>query len=214
MANPEHLRILEQGFEVWNAWRGRHWDIFPDLSGAILRRVNLHKAILRRATLRRVDLRGADLRGVNLVRTDPSGADLGRADLTGADLRRVNLSGADLHRTDLSGVDLSGANLSEVRLYETGFSNADLTSVRGLETCIHLGPSTLDHRTFAKSRTLPLAFLRGCGLREWEIEVTKLYDSRLTAGQVTDILYRIYPLRTDPLIQFYSCFIITGCEFF
>jgi hypothetical protein len=44
-------------------------------------------------------------------------------------------------------------------------------------------------------------------LNDWEIEVTKLYDSRLTAGQVTDILYRIYPLRTDPLIQFYSCFI-------
>jgi uncharacterized protein YjbI with pentapeptide repeats len=192
MANPEHLQILLKGFEAWNAWRGQHWDIFPDLSGADFRRVNLSGAILRRATLRRVNLSGVNLSGVNLVRTD----------LSRADLHRV-----DLRRADLHGADLSGANLSEVRLHETGFSDADLTSVRGLETCIHLGPSTLDHRTFAKSGMLPLAFLRGCGLSEWEIEVTKLYDSRLTAGQVTDILYRIYPLRTDPLIQFYSCFI-------
>jgi hypothetical protein len=70
-----------------------------------------------------------------------------------------------------------------------------------------LGPSTLDHRTLAKSGPLPLAFLRGCGLSDWEIEATKLYDQRLTSSQVTDILYRIHHLRTDPLIQFYSCFI-------
>jgi hypothetical protein len=79
--------------------------------------------------------------------------------------------------------------------------------VLALETCQHFGPSPLDHRTLARSGPLPLAFLRGCGLNDWEIEVTKLYDSRLTAGQVNDILYRIYPLRTDPLIQFFSCFI-------
>ncbi len=35
----------------------------------------------------------------------------------------------------------------------------------------------------------------------------KLYHSGLTSGQVNDILYSIFPLRTDPVIQFYSCFI-------
>ena len=79
--------------------------------------------------------------------------------------------------------------------------------MRGIETCVHRAPSTLDHRTLAKSGRLPLAFLRGCGLNDWEIEATKLYDQRLTSSQVTDILYRIHHLRTDPLIQFYSCFI-------
>ena len=90
---------------------------------------------------------------------------------------------------------------------ETIFSNTDLTAVRGLETCHYDGPSTLDHRTLAQSGPLPLVFLRGCGLNDWEIEMTKLYDQRLTSGHMIDILYRIHHLRTDPLIQFYSCFI-------
>ena len=36
---------------------------------------------------------------------------------------------------------------------------------------------------------------------------TKLYHPDLTPTQISDILYRIYDLRADPLIQFYSCFI-------
>ena len=79
--------------------------------------------------------------------------------------------------------------------------------MRGLETCYHDGPSTLDHRTLWFSGPLPLAFLRGCGLPDWEIEMTKLYKPDLTPTEINDIVYRIYGLRADPLIQFYSCFI-------
>ena len=45
------------------------------------------------------------------------------------------------------------------------------------------------------------------GLNDWEIEATKLYQPGLTPTQISDIVYRIYDLRADPLIQFYSCFI-------
>jgi hypothetical protein len=38
MANPEHLQILQQGVEVWNAWRKQNKGIRPDLSGVDLRR--------------------------------------------------------------------------------------------------------------------------------------------------------------------------------
>ena len=108
---------------------------------------------------------------------------------------------------NLSQARLNGADLSEAVLFGTVFIATHLTAVDGLETCVHRGPSTLDYHTLAHSGPLPLAFVRGCGLNDWEIEAAKLHDPRLTAGQVTDIFYRIYSLRTDPLIQFYSCFI-------
>ena len=182
MANPEHRQILEQGVEAWNQWRNENRDITPDLI--------------------RADLSGTNLRGVNL-----NGAHLRTADLSAADLIGASLNGADLGRAHLGRAHLTGADVSEAKLYDTVFSNIKLTAVRGLETCQHYGPSTIDHRTLAQSGPLPLAFLRGCGLDNWEIEATKLYQPDLTPTQITDIVYRIYGLRTDPLIQFYSCFI-------
>ena len=95
--------------------------------------------------------------------------------------------------------------LAEVRLNETVFSDTNFTKVQGLETCRHDGPSTLDHRTFAKSKPLHVDFLRGCGLRDWEIEGTKLYQSGLTPAHIEAITSRMYALRAD--LQYYSCFI-------
>ena len=127
--------------------------------------------------------------------------------LSHANLSHANLSGAHFSGANLSGATLTGADLSDALLSETVFSNTDLTAVQGLETCNHFGPSPLDHRTLARSGPLPLAFLRGCGLNDWEIEATKLYQPDLAPMQINDIVYRIYDLRADPLIQFYSCFI-------
>src|SRR5215510_11219760 len=74
MANDEHVALLKQGVDAWNAWRRYNPDIRPDLSEA-----NLSGA----------DLRRAHLYGANLTR-----ADLSEADLSGADLRRADLSEA------------------------------------------------------------------------------------------------------------------------
>jgi hypothetical protein len=63
----------------------------------------------------------------------------------------------------------------------------DLTSVIGLETCIHIGPSSIDHQTPEKSRRLPLPFLRGVGL--------------------PDRLIEYLPSIFDQAIKYYSCFI-------
>ena len=42
MANPEHLKILKQGVDVWNRWRDENPDVAPDFGEA-----NLDKAKLR-----------------------------------------------------------------------------------------------------------------------------------------------------------------------
>ena len=272
MANPEHLQILQQGVEVWNAWREQNDDITPDLRkanlswtnldeinldeinldeinldevnldgatliwaklpGATLTGASLPKATLTGATLAGAKLLGATLTGADLDRATLAGADLDRAtltgatlawatlawaklpkanltgaNLTGADLDRATLTGATLTGATLTGANFTGADLSKVQLVETVFGNTNLTTVQGLETCVHDGPSILDHRTLMRSGPLPLAFLRGCGLNDWEIEATKLYQPGLTPTQINDIVYRIYDLRADPLFQFYSCFI-------
>ncbi len=46
MANEEHVALLKQGVDAWNAWRRENPDIRPALSGA-----DLHGADLRRADL-------------------------------------------------------------------------------------------------------------------------------------------------------------------
>ena len=104
------------------------------------------------------------------------------ADLSKADLWEADLSEAHLQGTDLNGVDLTGACF-----YETFFSNTNLTAAKGLDTCHHLGPSTLDHRTLVRSGPLPLVFLHG--------------------GSLPEALIVYLPALLNEPLQYYSCFI-------
>jgi uncharacterized protein YjbI with pentapeptide repeats len=163
-----------------------------DLTGADLRRAGLSSANLHRASLSSANLRGASLGGANLYNANLSGAILEGAHLSDANLRHANLrgaslGGASLHAGNLSGAILHAANLTGAKLYNTIFGDVDLTSVIGLETCIHEGPSIVDHRTLQKSGPLPLVFLRGVGL--------------------PDNLIEYLPSLFNQAIQHYSCFI-------
>jgi len=165
VANEEHVKRLKQGVAKWNEWRKKtshELDFKANLSGA-----NLSRAIRDGA-----NLIGADLTGANLSR-----ANLSRANLTNAILSRANLTGANLSRANLTGAYLS----------DTVFGNVDLTSVVGLETCEHRGPSIIDYQTLQKSGRLPLHFLRGVGL--------------------PDRLIEYLPSLLEQAIQYYSCFI-------
>jgi len=135
----------------------------------------LSEADLRGADLRRADLSGANLSGRNLSTADLSwanlrGADLRGADLRGANLRWASLSGADLHGANFSKADLSEANLTKTRLCETDFGAAYLLGAKGLAECNFEGPCILDIRAIQQSGSLPLPFLRGCGLPDSFIE--------------------------------------------
>jgi TIR domain/Pentapeptide repeats (8 copies) len=196
MADPEQLEAISQGVQHWNTYRLGNNEKRIDLTQADLRRTTLKGAWLYDSDLSGANLSGVDLTDANLSNADLNNADLSNANLSeailiettfyDANLVRANISGATLENTMLVRADLtqatlnnavidgavllnahlSGANLSGAKLYEVTFANCDLTNARGLDSCVHNGPSTIDHRTLIKSGQLPLSFLRGCGLPE------------------------------------------------
>ena len=76
MADPQHLKLLDEGVEAWNEWRRAHPELRPDLSKALL-------------TGR--DLQEANFSETNLAWANLSETNLSRANLTRAGLRRVDL---------------------------------------------------------------------------------------------------------------------------
>jgi uncharacterized protein YjbI with pentapeptide repeats len=51
MTETDHLSLLRQGTDAWNAWREANRSIRPDLRAANLSGVNLAGAFLRGAAL-------------------------------------------------------------------------------------------------------------------------------------------------------------------
>ncbi len=162
MANEEHLRILKQGVEVWNAWREHNKIERPDLSDA-----DLHGANLSYANLSHADLHFANFSDTDLNDADLSRADLTLTDLSNANLSNANLSNAEVELTNFSYAKLINASFTDARCVDTIFADVDLSQVKGLDTIKHRGPSTIGIDTLFKSKgKIPDAFLRGCGVPE------------------------------------------------
>lgn len=183
---------------------------YIDFNGAELTFANLNGADLTGARLVRAKLIGTDLGGATLIQANLNGADLGEADLGGTDfgqaqLIRANLTGADLNMADFCGANLSEANftaasarfrwtnlsgtdLSKAELDRTVFLNVDLRNVKGLESVVHKGPSSIDFDTLYRSAAeIHEEFLRGCGVPD-------------------DFISYMRSLVGRP-IEYYSCFI-------
>ena len=184
MANQEHLDILKQGVDIWNAWKNKNSKRTSiDLSGA-----NLSKTFLHHADLSYINLSGANLAGANLAGANLNNTNLNNADLSGTDLAGANLTEGWLIGTDLSGANLSLADLSRVLVQATIFGNIDLRLVKGLETIDHRGPSTIGIDTVLRSEgDIPEIFLRKAGVSDTFIDY-------------------IRALSQNP-IQYYTCFI-------
>ena len=199
MADKDHLAILKKGVKAWNEWRRKNHGIHPDLSGANLFEANLGRVNLGRVDLGRADLGEANLieanlgranlSEANLIEANLSVANLSLANLSLANLSLANLSGANLFEVNLGRANLSLANLSGVKLYETVFANVDLTEAKGLNSCKHIGSSTVDHRTIQRSGKLPRKFLLGCGVP------LELYDAIV---------------RMKSKVMYYTCFVAYG----
>ena len=189
-----------------------------DLFGANLRKADLSGAFLSEAYLNRANLSTADLVGAHFNRADLRGTDLRGADLTGADLSEANLSKADLREailygaqlkdTDLTGANLNRTNFRRALVLSTKFGDVDLSKTIGLEEAIHFSPSVISTSTIQLSKgKIPLAFLRGCGLSDLDIEYSKLAAPGLDLEQVSNITNEIHQRYVDNPSQYYSCFI-------
>lgn len=96
MANPEHLEILNQGPDVWNAWKRQNTN--PDLSDAFLRSY----------ALAAIDFSGTNLRGADL-----SYAEFVNANFAFADLREANLTHTVFRVASFLGAQLGSAKLEQ-----------------------------------------------------------------------------------------------------
>lgn len=179
MGNKKQIKLINQGVPIWNAWKTKNSSRMAELSEADLR-----GADLREADLREADLSMADLRGADLTRGKLAEANLNGANLTGADLSRADLVGASL-----IGAKLINANFNRALLGWTIFDGNDLSTIKGLETILHLGPSTIGIDVLFKSNgKIPERFFRG-------------------ATDVPEDFISYFPSFVGRAIEFYSSFI-------
>jgi hypothetical protein len=190
-----------------------------DLSGSNLVRATLSSTNLRNAKLDNTIADGAsffgsDLHSASLRHSSLEGVSFEQANLTGAILSGSYLGEAFFACTTLDGVDFSETTMGitwhaskyAARGSRTIFVDCDLRNVKGLDSVSHHGRSEICSSTLSKAR-VPIPFLRGCGLSDWEIEAMKLYDENLSTDQASEILHNISEMRMNPLNQFNSCFI-------
>jgi len=184
-----------------------------DFSGDVINCSSFENAILAYGRFCETRLGGTTFQGADLTASDFShawcngagyaytndkcagkstcfiGAKLDRAEFHNASLGNTEFNGSSLKGTKFINSDLENANFENVTLKHTIFSDVDLSSVKGLDTVNHQGPSYIDVQTLIKSKgNLPEDFLRGCGLPDYFIE----YNHSLFSGKA---------------IEYYSCFI-------
>ncbi len=136
---------------------------------------------LMRADLGRANLQGANLSGAycgaaNFRKANLSQAILKRASLFATKLQSVNFGGADVSGVDLTRAyfkanNLSGTNFSDCLMWRTVMVDVDLSSVKGLATVRHRGPSSIGIDTIYLSKgKIPKSFLQGAGVPEEFVE--------------------------------------------
>ncbi len=179
MADPQHLTMLKQDVDSWNAWRQRAGEP-PVPGGAGASAATATRIVPCPADLRFADLRDARLAGANLAGCDLSGADLSESDLYGADLQGADLSGANLEAADLSEAQLFEADLTQACLAEALLDGADLGSAN-LQSC------NLEHADLSGTN-LRDADLRAARLPSANLGGAELRDARLAGAQLRGTL--------------------------
>jgi uncharacterized protein YjbI with pentapeptide repeats len=200
MANADHLKILQQGVDAWNAWRQKEPSATPDLregelrganlSGADLREANLEVADLTRAILYEAKLRGANLTGATLFKSTLRGADFSLSLRLGPDLGGGSaLSGTKWVKTNLTDANLIEANLTDADLIRAKLGGADLRRAKLVKA--NLRGANLVQADLIGAE-IEMSDLTGANLIEANLELAVLVDTNLTGADLTGA--RIYGL--------------------
>src|SRR6266571_7412436 len=169
MANQEHLDILNQGVDVWNEWREKHYELVPALD-----RIDLSWRNLSKANLRQTDLSWTNLSRAQLENADLSKATLQGAFLQEASLKKAMLKEANMREANLSGADLSEACLIDANLYGAILFKANLSRAK-------LTGATLCGATFVETN-LTAATLTNClvyGISVWKAQLQEIRQDNL-----------------------------------
>jgi TIR domain/Pentapeptide repeats (8 copies) len=199
---PDLQKAWLQNLELKDANLSRVNFRFGRFGDADLRDVNFSGADLTASEffsycgseIRPACLVGADFNSANLENADLSYADLSEADFTGANLVGTNLSGAKLNRANLTHANLRMLKVNNTDMNSTlwGYTvlaDTDMSSVKGMDTILHGGPSTIGVDALYRSQgKIPDKFLHDAGVSEDIIDIAR-------------------SLRTGPPIQLHSCFI-------
>ncbi len=192
-ANPEHLKILQQGCSKWNVWRQENPGVIPVLSnadlrglkdmiginlmGAIMRGTNLSEVSLFSTHLEKANLSDANLTKADLLQASLQDATLIQANLADANLRLANLKGANLSSADLSRATLCGADLTEANLRDANLSKASLDIVYDRDG---------DFETSLRNANMYKTNLSGASLVKADLSNANLMDADLTGADLTN----------------------------
>lgn len=139
MANPEHVRLLQDGVGAWNDWRGDNGDVHIDLSGhdfsgkdfsgidlgpTLIDQHDIYKMSRKGADLSHADFRGCNLSGANLHVANMRQSNLREAKLSSANLSHANLALAVIEEADCRGADFLRADLFYAWARNTDFQKA------------------------------------------------------------------------------------------
>jgi hypothetical protein len=184
MPNSEHLNILRQGVDNWNAWRDDNPTVKPDLSDVdLLDRSQAGacwdeakgKANLSGANLKGADLQRARMSGVIFRKVDMTAANLTEAELDDADCRGVIAVGTRFNLVEGRGIKFQGARLDGAVLVDANWCNASFVRASLEDTSLR--------------GNLVGADLRGCDayLKDWRTTLTGVPDVPLNYPTDTPI---------------------------